>query len=114
MASSSEENDDAIQLKTIDKKKRSKVQELIERLEERTCLWNIYAKEYTKRELREKAYSELAELACLFAIFIQIEQQQTTRQSNIFFRIFACWKSCHLMLTQTYPTCWTNIAENVG
>ena len=45
MASSNEENDDAIQLKTIDKNKRSKkgenkkwsdneVQELIERLEE--------------------------------------------------------------------------------
>ena len=34
---------------------------MIELLEERTCLWDIYSNDYTKREQKEKAYMELAE-----------------------------------------------------
>ena len=41
------------------KKKTSK--NLIELLEERSCLWHIYDKEYTKRDKREVAYKEIAE-----------------------------------------------------
>ena len=34
---------------------------MIELLEEKPCLWDIFSKEYTKREVRERAYAELAE-----------------------------------------------------
>ena len=36
-------------------------QVLIELLEEPTCLWDIYSNDYTKREQKKKAYTELAE-----------------------------------------------------
>ena len=34
----------------------NKVQCLIELLEEKRCLWKIFLNEYTKREVKEKAY----------------------------------------------------------
>ena len=37
------------------------VQDLIELLEEKACLWDIFSNEYTKREVKERAYAELAE-----------------------------------------------------
>ena len=37
-----------------------KVQDLIELLEEKPCLWDIFSNEYTKREMKERAYAELA------------------------------------------------------
>ena len=37
------------------------VQNLIELLEEEPCLWNIFSNEYTKGEVKERAYAELAE-----------------------------------------------------
>ena len=46
---------------------------LIELLEERTCLWDIYSNDYTKRDHEEKAYMELAE-------YILIQRQ---RMSNL-------------------------------
>ena len=41
--------------------KEENVINLIELLEERSCLWDIYDKEYTKRDKREVAYKEIAE-----------------------------------------------------
>ena len=38
-----------------------KVRDLIELLEEKSCLWDIFSNEYTKREVKERAYAELAE-----------------------------------------------------
>ena len=89
------------------KKWSDEVQELIERLEERTCLWNIYDKEYTKRELKVKPYSELAE---------HFDTNWTTTNNKAIKYIFSniCMLEELPMLTQTYPICWTNIAENVG
>ena len=37
------------------------VQDLIELLEEKPCLWNSFSNEYTKKEVKERAYRELAE-----------------------------------------------------
>ena len=37
------------------------IQDLIELLEEKPCLWDIFSKEYTKGEVKERAYAELAE-----------------------------------------------------
>ena len=38
-----------------------KVQDLIELFEEKSCLWDIFSREYTKTEVKEKVYAELAE-----------------------------------------------------
>ena len=38
-----------------------KVRDLIELLEEKSRLWDIFSNEYTKREVKERAYAELAE-----------------------------------------------------
>ena len=37
------------------------VQDLNELLEEKPCLWDMFPNEYTKREVKERAYVELAE-----------------------------------------------------
>ena len=37
------------------------IQELNELLEEKPCLWDMFSNEYTKREVKERAYAELAE-----------------------------------------------------
>ena len=37
------------------------VQNLIKLLEEKPCLWDIFSNEYTKREVKERAYAKLAE-----------------------------------------------------
>ena len=34
---------------------------MIELLEEKPCLWDIFSSKYTKREVKERAYTELAE-----------------------------------------------------
>ena len=39
----------------------NEVQDLIELLEEKPCLWDIFPNEYTKGEVKERAYAELAE-----------------------------------------------------
>ena len=44
-------------------KKRTddEVQDLIELLKEKPCLWNIFLNEYTKRQVKERVYAELVE-----------------------------------------------------
>ena len=37
------------------------VQDLIELVEEKPCLWDIFSNEYTKKEVKERVYVELAE-----------------------------------------------------
>ena len=37
------------------------VQDLIELLKEKPCLWNIFLNEYTKRQVKERVYAELVE-----------------------------------------------------
>ena len=37
------------------------VQDLFELLEEKLCLWDIFSNEYTKREVKERAYEESVE-----------------------------------------------------
>ena len=37
------------------------VQDLNKLLEEKPCLWDMFSNEYTKREVKERAYAELAE-----------------------------------------------------
>ena len=37
------------------------IQDLTELLEEKPCLWDSFSKDYTKREVKERAYAELAE-----------------------------------------------------
>ena len=37
------------------------VQDLFELLEEKPCLWDIFSNEYTKREVKERAYEESVE-----------------------------------------------------
>ena len=37
------------------------VQDLFEPLEEKPCLWDIFSNEYTKREVKERAYEESVE-----------------------------------------------------
>ena len=36
------------------------VQDLIELLKEKPCSWNIFSNDYTKREVKERTYAELA------------------------------------------------------
>ena len=36
-------------------------QDLFELLEEKPCLWDIFSNEYTKREVKERAYEESVE-----------------------------------------------------
>ena len=31
-------------------------------MKERECLWNVFCKEYSKRDVREKAYLDIAEI----------------------------------------------------
>ena len=37
------------------------VQDLFELLKEKPCLWDIFSNEYTKREVKERAYEESVE-----------------------------------------------------
>ena len=77
--------------------------EVIELLEERPCLWDIFHVEYAKRDKREVAYTEIAELLnfSLNIIFEKCEGGQTkATKSHVACDFVACYvRLCSLRLT---------------
>ena len=61
-ASTRKKNAPEANKKTKTKRKSDEMETLIDELEKRSCLWDIFDKEYHNREKREIAYTELQDI----------------------------------------------------
>ena len=72
------------------------MQDLIEVLDEKPCLWDNFSNEYTKREMKEKAYAELVEHFDSSSVIVKVNYNVITFSK--------CWSNMLDTLTQTSPT----------
>ena len=75
---------------------QDEVQDLIEVLDEKPCLWDIFSNDYTKREVKERAYAELAEHFDSSSAIVKVNYNAITSSK--------CWSNMLDTLTQTSPT----------